>query len=34
LIVDALVAAEAEKNADGKSFGELMKAGQLPGKNN
>jgi hypothetical protein len=34
LIVDALVAAEAEKNADGKTFGELMKAGQLPGKNN
>jgi hypothetical protein len=22
-----------EKNADGKSYGELMKAGQLPGKN-
>jgi hypothetical protein len=34
LIVAALVAAEAEKNADGKTFGELMKAGQLPGKNN
>ena len=34
LIVDALVAAEAEKNAEGKTFGELMKAGQLPGKNN
>jgi hypothetical protein len=33
LIVAALVAAEAEKNADGKTFGELMKAGQLPGKN-
>jgi hypothetical protein len=34
LIAAALVAAEAEKNADGKTFGELMKAGQLPGKNN
>lgn len=33
LIADALKAAEAEKNADGKTFGELIKAGQLPGKN-
>jgi hypothetical protein len=33
LVADALKAAEAEKNADGKTFGELIKAGQLPGKN-
>jgi len=33
LIADALKAAEAEKNTDGKTYGELMKAGQLPGKN-
>jgi hypothetical protein len=33
LVADALKAAEAEKNAEGKTFGELMKAGQLPGKN-
>lgn len=33
LMADALKAAEAEKNADGKTFGELMKAGMLPGKN-
>jgi hypothetical protein len=32
-VADALKAAEAEKNADGKTFGELMKAGTLPGKN-
>jgi hypothetical protein len=32
-VADALKAAEAEKNADGKTFGELMKAGMLPGKN-
>ena len=33
LVAEALAAAEALKNADGKTFGELMKAGQLPGKN-
>jgi hypothetical protein len=33
LIADALVAAEALKNADGQSYGELLKAGKLPGKN-
>jgi hypothetical protein len=33
LVAEALVAAEALKNSDGKSFGELMRAGQLPGKN-
>jgi hypothetical protein len=33
LVADALKAAEAEKNAEGKTFGELIKAGQLPGKN-
>jgi len=33
LIADALAAAEGLKNADGKTYGELMKAGQLPGKN-
>jgi hypothetical protein len=33
LVADALKAAEAEKNAQGKTFGELMKAGRLPGKN-
>jgi len=33
LIADALVAAEALKNADGKVYGELMKMGKLPGKN-
>jgi hypothetical protein len=33
LIADALAAAEGLKNADGKAYGELMKAGQLPGKN-
>jgi hypothetical protein len=32
-VADALKAAEAEKNADGKIYGELMKAGMLPGKN-
>ncbi len=32
LVAEALAAAEALKNADGKTFGELMKAGQLPGK--
>lgn len=33
LVADALKAAEAEKNAEGKAYGELMKAGRLPGKN-
>jgi hypothetical protein len=33
LIADALTKADAEKNADGKTFGELIKAGKLPGKN-
>ena len=33
LLADALAAAEGLKNADGKSFGELIKAGSLPGKN-
>jgi len=32
LVADALKAAEAEKNAEGKTYGELMKAGLLPGK--
>jgi hypothetical protein len=32
-VANALQAAEAEKNADGKTFGELMKGGMLPGKN-
>jgi hypothetical protein len=33
LLADALAAAEGLKNAEGKSFGELIKAGSLPGKN-
>jgi hypothetical protein len=33
LLADALAAAEGLKNADGKAFGELIKAGSLPGKN-
>lgn len=33
LVVDALEKAAAEKNADGKVYGDLIKAGQLPGKN-
>jgi len=33
LVDEALAAAEALKNADGKTFGELIKAGTLPGKN-
>jgi hypothetical protein len=33
LVADALAKAEEEKNAAGKTFGELIKAGQLPGKN-
>ncbi len=31
-IKEALTKAEAEKNADGKTYGELIKAGELPGK--
>jgi hypothetical protein len=33
ILADALEKADAEKNADGKTFGDLIKAGQLPGKN-
>jgi hypothetical protein len=33
LVADALTAAAAAKNADGKTYGELLKAGQMPGKN-
>jgi hypothetical protein len=33
LIADALTAAEAEKSAAGQTFGELIQAGKLPGKN-
>lgn len=33
LVAEALTAAEGEKNAEGKTFGELIRAGQLPGKN-
>ncbi len=33
LIADALEKADSEKNAAGQTFGELIKAGQLPGKN-
>ncbi|MCI0360202.1 MAG: hypothetical protein L0211_17125 [Planctomycetaceae bacterium] len=33
VVADALAAAEALKNADGKTYGELIKAGMLPGKN-
>jgi hypothetical protein len=33
LVADALTAAAALKNADGKTYGELLKAGQMPGKN-
>ncbi|HEY2414204.1 MAG TPA: hypothetical protein VGI40_18315 [Pirellulaceae bacterium] len=33
LLAEALEKADAEKNADGKTFGELIRAGQLPGKN-
>jgi hypothetical protein len=32
LLIDALQKSEADKNADGKSFGEIMKGGELPGK--
>jgi len=32
-VQEALSAAEKEKNADGKTFGELLEAGKLPGKN-
>lgn len=33
LLQDAWKKAEAEKNAEGVSYGELIKAGKLPGKN-
>jgi hypothetical protein len=33
LIAEALRKAEAEKNAAGKTYGELLKAGQMPGTN-
>jgi hypothetical protein len=33
IVADALEKADAEKNADGKTFGELIRAGQTPGKN-
>lgn len=33
LVAEALVAAEAEKKAGGKTYGELLKAGTLPGTN-
>jgi hypothetical protein len=33
IVADALEKAAAEKNSDGKAYGELIRAGQLPGKN-
>ncbi len=33
IIAEALEKADAEKNANGQTFGELIKAGRLPGKN-
>lgn len=33
LLQEAWKKAEAEKNAEGKTYGELIKAGKLPGKN-
>ena len=33
IIAEALEKADAEKNAAGQTFGELIKAGKLPGKN-
>ena len=33
LVIEALKKSEADKNADGKPFGEIIKAGDLPGKN-
>ena len=33
IVADALSKADAEKNADGKVYGDLIKAGKLPGKN-
>ena len=33
LLAEALAAAEGLKNSDGKVYGELIKAGSLPGKN-
>ena len=34
IIADALKKADAEKNAAGETYGDLIKAGKLPGKNN
>lgn len=33
IVADALEKADAEKNIDGRTFGELIRAGQSPGKN-
>jgi hypothetical protein len=33
ILAEALSKADEEKNAAGKTYGELIKAGQLPGKN-
>jgi hypothetical protein len=33
LVIEALEKSEADKNAAGKSFGEIIKSGELPGKN-
>jgi hypothetical protein len=33
IIVDALNKAQTQKNADGQVYGDLLKAGKLPGKN-
>jgi hypothetical protein len=33
ILAEALEKADAEKNADGEAFGDLIKAGQLPSKN-
>lgn len=33
MVVEALQKSEADKKSDGKTYGELMKAGELPGTN-
>jgi hypothetical protein len=33
ILVAALTKAEAQKNAEGQTYGDLLKAGKLPGKN-
>ena len=33
LIADALIQADKDKNAAGKTYGDLIKAGKLPGQN-